>query len=128
MVLRKLGIVLAIAALLAPIGSANHGQAATLVGQLGDGTTVAIIASYDSGDGDAQNWLAVVSTTGEAGTFDCTLVGSFERGFRSAGCATSVTIGGIGHFHPYLGDLADVHDVTLTVGAGSGTATWAIVG
>lgn len=115
-----------IALLSAPLVAANHGQVLVASGSAGD-LSVSWVATYDSGDGDAQTWIFDVVVGDEA--FECLGLGSVEIGFTFAGCAHAFSTSGVGHFHAYL-DVppADTHAVAFTLDAATGSADQTVVG
>ncbi len=104
------------------LASAGHGITASLVGFLDDGAVLGMHAAYWSGSGERQRWEFAFAPAGP-----CAATGSWEVGFRDAGCAARFTVSGVGHAHSF-GSGVDVHDVQVAVNGRPGTVTAVIVG
>lgn len=106
--LAKVGLILGMMVVLAPMTVATHGDA--IVYARDDGSVVAV-GQYVSGAGNAQTWQFRVSSGGLPAT--CNGFGSIEVGFTGTGACANLA-SGTGHFHPYPNtDGPDVHNVLV---------------
>ncbi len=105
--------------LLIPPAVANHGLDGSLVGRLGDGTSVIATLRYVNGNYDYQTWHFAFSSPGGA---SCYGFGSVEIGFTSySGCAVSWATGPTGDAHAFPHPTLDVHTISITIDGRSGS-------